>query len=355
MDVAIIGAAGACGRQLAAQLLQRHLVPPSDRLQLVGRRGGQSERELWGLRSDLEDAFGDWSPAVEIGVDPEAVDADLVVMLAGRTVSLDPGEPVDRAALAQHNAELFSEYAVELARRPSAPIVIVQSNPVELGVRIFAEHLPAQRVLGAAAWSDTLRFRRELAVELGLPRRDVAAFVLGEHGDHIVPVWSGVGARGRTHAEVAGVVERIRGDRSLASLPDEIVHARGAVMDLIRADDVAAAWDLVQSLPADLRVAVKPYFTNFTSGRTTEAVTAHAVADLVEAFVDGVWRTLPAQVWVRGAWHDLQSALAIPVVIAQTGWVPAVEFDLADDEATALRAADDAMAAQQAEQLARLG
>ena len=62
MDVAIIGAAGACGRQLAAQVLQRQIVPTTDRLQLVGHGGGLSERELWGLRSDLEDAFGDWSP-----------------------------------------------------------------------------------------------------------------------------------------------------------------------------------------------------------------------------------------------------------------------------------------------------
>jgi len=355
MDVAIIGAAGACGRQLAVQLLQRRLVPTTDRLQLVGHGGGASERELWGLCTDLEDAFGDWSPTVELCVDPEAVDADLVVMLAGRTVSLDPGESVDRAGLAGYNAELFHAYAVELARRPSPPLVIVQSNPVELGVRIFAEHLPRHLVLGAAAWSDTLRFRRELATELGVSRRDVAAFVLGEHGEHLVPIWSAVRARGVTGDAVAEVTERSRAGRELTNLTAEIADARGALLDRIRADDVAGAWSYVQALPVDVRVAVKPYFTNFTSGRTTEAVTAHAVADLIEAFVDGVWRTLPAQVWVQGDWKDLQSAIAVPVVLTQAGWAAAVDVDIADDELAALRVADEAMGRAQADHLAKLG
>lgn len=126
-------------------------------------------------------------------------------------------------------------------------------------------------------------------------------------------------------------------------------------MDLVRAGDVPAAWEFVQSLTPDLRTAVKPFFTNFTSGRTTEAATAHAVADLVESFVDGVWRTFPAQVWTRGTWGDLQSAIAVPVVVGQTGWIPTTGFTPADDEAEALQAADRALAAAQDEQLARLG
>ena len=68
MNVAVIGAAGGCGRQLAVQLLDRHILPQSARLQLVGHRGGRSEDELWGLLSDLEDAFGDSAPTIELVV-----------------------------------------------------------------------------------------------------------------------------------------------------------------------------------------------------------------------------------------------------------------------------------------------
>ena len=59
MNLAIVGAAGSCGRQLAAQVLERRLLPASARLQLVGHEGGRSADELWGLRADLEDAFVD--------------------------------------------------------------------------------------------------------------------------------------------------------------------------------------------------------------------------------------------------------------------------------------------------------
>jgi len=345
MDLAIIGAAGACGRQLATQLLDRRVVPETARLQLVGHRGGTSETELWGLRADLEDAFGDWSPTIELIVDPAEVRADIVVMLAGATVSLDSNEPVDRAALGRANAAMFEEYARTFASWERPPVVVVQSNPVELGVHVFAQHLPPHKVLGAAGWSDTLRFRHELAVELGVNRRAVSAFMLGQHGDHLVPIWSLVRVHGMTVDEVESKVAEIRGGRSLADLPDEIVAARTEVLDLIRANRVQDAYDRIKVLPVELRVAVKPFFTNFTSGRTTEAVTAHAAADIVSAIVECRWQAVPAQVVDPDQWGGLTVPLAIPVVLGPGGWLSPIAMDVADDELAALRVADAAVTA----------
>ncbi|MFM7068377.1 MAG: lactate/malate family dehydrogenase, partial [Actinomycetes bacterium] len=345
MNVAVVGAAGACGRQVAAQLLERRIVPENARLQLVGHRGGSSGTELWGLRADLEDAFADWAPEIELVVDPEAVRADVVVMMAGATVSLDPNLPVDRAALGRYNAGMFAEYAAAFVALEEPPVVVVQSNPVELGVHVFAEALPPHKVLGAAGWSDTLRFRHELAVEFGVPRRSIGAFVVGQHGDHMVPVWSMVAVQGVSRDEVADRVARIRRGRSLADLPEEIVAERTAVLDLVRAGRVADAYARVQGLPADLRVAVKPFFTNFTSGRTTEAVTAHAATDIVAAVIAGQWLALPAQVAMEGRWHGVDSPLAAPVVLGPNGWVEAVDLPLADDELAALRVADSSVRA----------
>jgi malate dehydrogenase len=178
--------------------------------------------------------------------------------------------------------------------------------------------------------------------------------VLGEHGDHMVPIWSAVDVRGVDPDAVRGVVDGLRSGRTLADLPGEIVAARTTLLETIRSGDVEAAWVFVQSLPADLRVAIKPYFTNFTSGRTTEVVTAHAVADLVDAFVSGTWWAVPAQVWVRGVWHDLQAASAVPVVVAQNGWVPAADLPVAADELAALQEADRALAEAQSAALTNL-
>lgn len=73
------GATGSCDRQLAAQVLERALLPPSARLQLVGHHGGGGEHELIGLRADLEDAFEDEAPTIELVLEPSAIDASLVV------------------------------------------------------------------------------------------------------------------------------------------------------------------------------------------------------------------------------------------------------------------------------------
>jgi len=345
VDVAVVGAAGACGRQSVMQLLSRAVIPHDRRLQLVGNPQGRSAHELWGMRADLRDAFDTWTPSIEVVLNPAEVDADIVVMMAGQTVSADPGQPTDRAALGQRNAEIFQQYAQALAHRSEPPIVVVQSNPVELAVEIFAEELGANRVLSAAGWSDSKRFARELGREFDLPRQDVQAFVVGQHGNFLVPVWSAVTARGIPDSVLADRIGHIRAGRQLADLPVEIAEARTRMLDMVHDAHVREAWEYVESLPADLRACVKPFFTHFTAGRTTEAVTAQAAVDIVEALMHGLPRVFPAQVLLEGQFHGLVGVAAVPVIVGPRGWSGVVDMTLADDEMDALRHAV-AMAAQ---------
>ncbi|HIE88651.1 MAG TPA: lactate dehydrogenase [Gammaproteobacteria bacterium] len=349
MNIAIVGAAGSCGRQLTAQLLDRHLLPPSARLQLVGHQGGRSADELWGLRADLEDAFVDDAPAIEVVLEPSAVDADLVVMLAGVTIATDPNASVDRVALGHANRQMFVEYADALAARPGLPpVVIVQSNPVELGVQVFAERLGRQRVLGAGAWSDTLRLRAEIAAELGVRRPQVQASMLGQHGDNVVPIWSQIKVRGVDPVEVDALVQRARSGRTLADFPQEVSVQKTRMLDLVRGGQVHDAYALVQSLSPDLRAVVKPFFTHFTAGRTTEMATAHAVAEIVAALVSGEQKVLPSQVALDGEWLNLHGVVAVPVILASDGWENVNRLELAADEVEALIRAVDAIAAANA-------
>ncbi len=340
MNVAIVGAAGTCGRQLAAQLLDRRILPASARMQLVGHEGGQSADELWGLRADLEDAFVDDAPAIELVLEPSGIDADLVVMLAGVTISIDPNAPVDRAGLGHTNHQVFVDYADALARRPGPPpTVIIQSNPVELGVQVFAERLGRQHVLGAAAWSDTLRLRAEIAADLGVRRPQVQALMLGQHGDHMVPIWSQLQVRGVPTADVATLVERTRADRRLADFPAEVRANKARMLQLVRDGQTHDAYALVQSLPPDLRAAVKPFFTHFTAGRTTEMVTAHAVAEIIAALVAGEYRGIPAQVMLQGEWLGLHGPVGAPVVLDLDGWKGVFPLALSDEELAAITTA----------------
>lgn len=335
-DIAIIGAAGSCGRQLAAQLLDEHVMDPSARLQLVGHHGGVSETELHGLRADLRDAFADDAPTIEIADDPEAVDADIVVMLAGKTVPTDPRANVDRVALARTNLAVFSAYAEVLGRRASPPLVIVQSNPVELGVHVFSRHLGRHRVLGAGSFSDTLRFRRELADTFGTRRTHVRALMLGQHGDHLVPVWSGVEIDDHEPAEVRAVIDSLRAGRPLSGLTDEIIGHRAELLDLVARSEVHAAFARAAELPPDVRAAVKAFLVHTTAGHTTEIVTAHSVAELVGAVLAGADAVVPVQVRLEGE-LDLHGVLGMTVRLTPDGWSGVVDPGLADDEHDALR------------------
>ncbi len=345
MNVAIVGAAGACGRQLAAQLLDRRVLPANRRLQLVGHRGGSSSNELWGLRADLQDAFVDDAPAIELVFDATEIDADLVVMLAGMTIPTDPNASADRARLGRTNHEIFTTFADALARRPVPPIVIVQSNPVELGVKVFADRLGREHVLGAGAWSDTLRWRAELAADLGLRRPQVHAMMLGQHGDYLVPIWSQVHARDVAPTAVDALRDRSRTGRTLTQLPQEVAAAKAHMLEHVRAGRVQEVYAWIQALPSDLRAAVKPFFTHFTAGHTTEIVTAHAVADIVAALTAGEQKVLPAQVMLAGEWLDLTGVIGVPVILGVSGWSNVAPIDLNEDEATALAAALAATAA----------
>lgn len=346
MDIAIVGAAGACGRQLAVQLLDARTLHPSARLQLVGHRGGTSENELWGLRADLEDAFIDFAPDIEVVLDPEGVRADIVVMLAGRTLSTDPSAVPDRAALGRANAEVFSLYADALrGSREPTPIVIVQSNPVELGVQIFADAIGRPRVIGAGAWSDTLRFRQELAKDFGVRRPAVTAPMLGQHGAYLVPAWSLIRARGVADDVVAERIAQMRGDRRLIDLPDQLRALQAKVLQLVNSGEVLTAYRLVEGQPPDVRAAVKPFFTHYSAGHTTEVVTARAVADIVEAIVEGHRRLITAQVLFDGEWHGVAGVVGAPVLVGPDGWTASDAIPLAEDEEAALRVAVDAISA----------
>ena len=332
MDVAIVGATGSCGRQVAAQLIERSLLTETATLHLVGHEGGAHESELWGLRADLSDAFADQAPNIEVGTDVVDSDADVVVMMAGATVTR---QTTDRAALAKINRAIFTDVAASIGQMGRDVTVIVQSNPVELALSIFDQHVPRHRLIGAAAWSDSLRFQRELAAELGIRRPMVNAQVWGQHGDHLVPIWSRVRVRGVTKQRLADTIGAAREGRALADLPEEIIEARTKMLTLINDGDVSGAFSFIQQHPPDLRAAVKPFFIHFSSA-TTKLATAHAVVDLLEFLASGQTVVIPGQVVLDGEFGGLHGPLAVPVLMDQRGWSQVIELPIANDERIAL-------------------
>jgi len=345
LRIAVIGASGHCGRQLVVQLLNRRLIPTDGCLQLVGHRGGSSETSLWALRTDLNDAFCDDAPTIDVVLDADKIAADVVVMLAGRTLSTDPAQTADRAQLGAQNRLVFEQYAEAICGPSgSAPVVIVQSNPVEMGVQIFADAVGRHRVIGAGAWSDTLRFRAELARSLRLRRTHIQAWTLGQHGDHLVPCRSQIRAWGVTGDAVMSLQEQLREQAELQSFPERLREQRAALLEHLQQQQWDQANALIEACPPDLRTGLRPFLTHFTSdGHTTEVMTAHAVTDLVACLAEAKPQVFAAQVQLAGEWLDWHGVLGVPVLLGVNGWSQVCPLPLEPDETNALLTAGKAI------------
>lgn len=332
MRVSIIGAGGDIGRQIAITLIEERAVPRSGKLQLVARAGGPSEVLVRGMAVDLRDAEAEHLPELEWVTDPDAVDGDIVVFAAGRTVSTDPSAVTPRDELAKANLPLFEDWAERLDRRlDSQQFVLVVSNPVELAVRTFARRHNPARVVGMGAHLDTMRFRREIARDLGLRREQVQGFVLGEHGAGQVPCWSTVsswGDRRRGEAEPALALRRTDAPH--------IAEAFGELRERMVAADHDGAWALLEGLPPDVRAAVKPFFAHLT-GAKTPLGTAQAVANLVRTIGNGEMAFTAAQVEVQKRFLDIDAVTGVPVRLSNQGAV-VEDLDLWDEEIDRVRA-----------------
>jgi len=335
MDVAVVGATGDVGRQVCTQLVERRVLPPTSRLQLVGRPDGRSARAAHGLAADLVDAYDEHAPLLDVALDPADVVADVVVVAAGRTAGTEPGASVDRAELARDNARVFATYAEALARHGSGrEVVVVVSNPVELGVAVLGEALGRHRVIGMGAWLDTLRFRREVAASIGVRRHRVGGFAVGQHGDDLVPLWSTVRIAGLDAAERRAEVARVRGTRTLDTYDDELAAAKRA-LTATAVQDLAAAFRLVDTWPPDVRLAARPWMTQ-QSGAKTAAGTASATIDLIATVLDGRDTVVAGQVLLDGevalAGAPVRGVLGVPVVLGPEGWTQVLLPELAADE-----------------------
>ena len=339
MDVAVLGATGDVGRQVCTQLIERRVLPTSSRLQLVGRPDGGSARATHGLRADLVDAYDEHAPLIDVALSPDDVVADVVVVAAGRTSPPRPGVTTDRAALAADNHAVFAAYAEALARNGSGhEVVVVVSNPVELGVAVLAEALGRHRVIGMGAWLDTLRFRREVAVSLGVRRHRVGGFVAGQHGDDLVPLWSTVRVSGLDADERRRAVAGLRRGRSLDGFAAEIDAAKATLGELV-VTDIAAAFQLIETWPPDLRVLARPWLTH-QSGAKTAAGSANATVDLVDTVLDGRDIVVAGQVALDGeasiGGRPLHGVLGVPVVLGPEGWTRVLLDEPDPDEARRL-------------------
>lgn len=121
-------------------------------------------------------------------------ETELVVLACG--VGQKPGE--SRLHLLEHNAKIFQQVVPQVLGAAPETVLLIASNPVDIMTQIVAEFagLPPGRVFGSGTILDTARYRALLGEHLGLSPKSVHAYVVGEHGDSEVLVWSSAKAGG---------------------------------------------------------------------------------------------------------------------------------------------------------------
>ena len=244
----------------------------------------------------------------------ETSGSDVVVITSG--LPRKPG--MSRDDLLAANREIVEGVTREVAERSPDAIIIAVTNPLDAMCHVALETsgFPRQRVVGMAGILDSARFRTFLAWELGVSARDVTGFVLGGHGDTMVPITS--------YTNVAGVPVS---QRIAASRQEEIVQ---------RTRDGGA--EVVKLLKAG-----SAYYAP-----------AAAVAEMVDSIMFDQKRVLPCAAYCDGEYGIEGLFVGVPVKLGKDGVEEIVEIELTDAEreelhrsAAAVRELVDAMAALQ--------
>ena len=226
--------------------------------------------------------------------------SDVVIVTAGfpRT----PG--MSRDDLIGKNAGVIAQVAEGIKTHCPNAFVICITNPLDAMVWVMKEKsgLPANRVVGMAGVLDSSRFRLFLAQEFGVSVEDVTAFVLGGHGDTMVPL--------TRYSTVAGI-----------PVPDLIKMGwtTQAKIDAIVDHTANGGGEIVKLLER---------------GSAFYAPAASAIA-MAEAYLKDKKRVLPCAAWLTGEYGMKDLYVGVPVVIGAGGIERIVEIELNPEEKAA--------------------
>ena len=289
MKISITGI-GRTGTAAAFALVARGLA---DELVLVSRDPSHAAA---GHARDLAHAgvFLNPRPAdIRAGTLDDAADSDVVIV----TNSVPMEGMADRMQLAGGNYGIFQKLIPALADGSPDAVFVILTNPVDVmtHVAIRSARLSPRRVIGSGTLIDTGRFRELLADLVGGHPLDVRAYILGEHGDSMVPALS--------QATVAGM--------KLPAEHGEVRRRFEAARD--------AGFDVLK---------LKGY-TDYAIAACTTMIVGAVAGDTREV--------LPVSTLVDGPYGIRDVCLSLPCIIGRRGVRRVLEPDLDESEVKALR------------------
>ena len=229
--------------------------------------------------------------------------SDIVVVTAG--LARQPG--MSRDDLLLKNAGIVKAVVEQAVLHSPDCILLIVTNPLDAMVYVALEvsGFPRERVIGMAGVLDSARFRAFIAQDLGVSAADVSAFVLGGHGDTMVPL--------PRYSTVAGI-----------PLPE--------LMEASRIEEVV---NRTRTGGAEIVALLK-------SGSAFYAP-ASSVLHMVESILNDRKRVLPCAVMLRGEYGIDNVVVGVPIVLGASGMERIIEVALTDEERQALIASAGAV------------
>jgi len=222
--------------------------------------------------------------------------SDIVVITAG--IARKPG--MSRDDLQTTNAGIVKSVTEQAAAQSPNAILIVVSNPLDVMTYVAwkVSKFPRHRVMGMAGVLDSARFRAFISMELKVSVEDITAFVLGGHGDSMVPL--------PRYSTVAGI-----------PLPD--------LMD-------QATIDRLVKRTRDGGIEI----VNFLKTGSAYYAPSSSAVQMVEAIVKDKKRILPSAVMLEGEYGMKDVVVGVPIKIGKKGMEEIIQIKLTADEQAAL-------------------
>ena len=229
--------------------------------------------------------------------------SDVVVITSG-----SPRKPgMSRDDLLRVNMNIVRSVTEQVAKHSPDCVIIVVTNPLDAmcHVALQASGFPANRVLGQAGVLDSARFRAFIAMELDVSPKDVNAFVLGGHGDTMVPL--------TRYSSVGGIpIDQMISAERIASIVQRTRDGGGEIVKLL--------------------------------GTSAYYAPAASVVDMVEAVLLDQNRVIACSAHLSGEFGLKDLYVGVPVKLGAGGVKSVIEIDLTDDERTALQNSANAVA-----------
>lgn len=262
-----------------------------------------NQKRLDGEVMDLNHGISFVPPInIKAGSYDDIKDASMVVLTAG--ASQLPGE--SRNDLLKRNIKVFEAIVPRVVEANPDAVLLVVTNPVDVLTYITYKisGFPANRVFGSGTVLDSARFKYLLSRHCNVSAQNVHGYIIGEHGDSEVAVWSSVSIAGMKIDDYCDACDRRCGVVIKEAMAEDVIHS---------------AYRIIEG----------------------KGSTYYAVALAVRRIVRAVIRNENSVLTVSGIFPDEKLAISLPAIVNRIGLEKFIKLPLSDNEVEAFQKSKD--------------